>query len=128
MLVGQGDAGLVPTFSGPQALGPATHGIKLAGRADHLASGAMDQQGAQVSIAAFGDAAQSWHSAGTVLSRHQTQSSGKLPAVLEVTAVADAGDQRRGCDHPDPQHLRQSTDGFVVPHCALSRRSHSRVR
>ena len=84
--------------------------------ADHFgalqaAARTLDQQGAQVRVAAAADRAQSRVPAAGVLSRHQPEPRGQLPAVLEVLRRAHAGHHRIGRDRAD-------ADDRAHPHAA----------
>ena len=60
------------------------------------ASCTLDQQGTQVTVAAAADLAQALPAAAGVLGRSQSQPRRQLPAVREVPAIADRGDDRIG--------------------------------
>ena len=49
----------------------------------------MDQQGAKVGVATFGDPAKSGFATGGVLSGRQSDPCSELPTVLEVSAIPD---------------------------------------
>jgi hypothetical protein len=70
-----------------------------------LGSSTMDQQCAQVDIAAFGDPAESGSTTGGVLSGGEPEPGGELSTVLEVAAIADGGDDGAGGDGSDTRDL-----------------------
>ncbi len=63
----------------------------------------MDQQGAQVGIAALADAQESRFATAGVLSRHDAHPGGHLSAIFEGLAIAQGGHQCRGGDRSDPR-------------------------
>lgn len=100
VLVGDRDQHLPKRQARMQRLDPALLGrgpVATDGpRALQGAARTLDEQGAQVALAAAGDRAQARHAAAGVLRRRQSQPRGELPAVAELAAVADGGDQGIG--------------------------------
>ena len=75
---------------------PKASGILFAACSNQSGASPMDQQGAQIAVAAFADARQSGASSTRPLLRHQPQPCGKLPAILEAFRITD-GDYQRCC-------------------------------
>ena len=71
----------------------------------HRGLGALDQQRAQVVVAALGDAPQTGLAAAGVLARHHAQPGAELVAALELLEVAHAGRQRRRTEFADADDL-----------------------
>ena len=65
----------------------------------------MDQQRAQIGVAALADAKQSRLAAAGRLPGHQAQPGGKLSSVLEVLGITDGRDERTGSDRADAGNL-----------------------
>src|SRR5699024_8263030 len=75
----------------------------------------MNQQGAQVTVAAFADTQQDLLAAGRVLFGYQPQPSRQLSAIFEIVRVADRRYQHRRADRPNPRNLGQPpTDGVLT--------------
>ena len=55
MFVGQGDGGLVPTAGHLELFGPTTFSIVAPGSVHEFRARTVNQQGAQIGVAAFGD-------------------------------------------------------------------------
>ena len=98
--VGQGDRGLVVPQPLRQGQRPVLCAIKLdalvAGELDAAQAGAcaVDQQHAQVDIAAFGDPAELSSCAAGVFARCQGQGAGEVSSGREAIEVADRGAHR----------------------------------
>jgi len=81
--------------------GPAAGEAVLALDAAPHRAGAMDEQVAQVRVAAFADAEQSLAPTGGVLARNQAKPGGQTAAVLQqLRILADGGQQRGGALGP----------------------------
>src|ERR1700757_3866939 len=65
----------------------------------------VDEDLAQVDVAAFADAEQPRLASSRVLPRHDTEPRGKVASLPEGCAVADGGNDGRGYDRPDPWNL-----------------------
>ena len=96
-LVGQrhhGDIGMTPR---PQGRGPTAEGIRFALDPAHDGARAMNQQLAQVGVAALADAEQPVAAAGGMLAGYQAEEGRQAPAITEQARVAaDGGDQGGG--------------------------------
>ena len=87
---------------------PAAEAILFVAEAVEDGACAHDQQTAQVAVAGLGDPPQSCLAAAAVLPRRQSDPGRHLAAVLEVVAVADAGQQCAGGDRADAGALHQA--------------------
>lgn len=97
------------------ALRPAAQSVCLVLARGHHRSRSQNQQGAQVTVAGFGDAPQSLFATRAVLPGHQAQPSRQLAPTFEVVPVANAGQQRTGCLGADAGHLHQLAATQAVP-------------
>src|SRR5579863_5206872 len=68
----------------------------------------MDQQLAEISVAALGDSDEPGLSPGRHLSRDATEPSRQIPPARECLAIADRGDQRSCIHRADPRYRGQS--------------------
>jgi len=101
VLVGQRHQRFLPAHALAQLDQPLRDAVTSLGRGQQRRLGALDQQGAQeqgaqVVVAAFGDASQPMLAAAGVLTGHQAQPGAELARTLELTHVADCGHQGRG--------------------------------
>ncbi len=88
VLVGQGHDGRLPARTLLERQGPSGDGVAARmGGVDHR-FGALDQQGAQVGVAAFGDRAQATLAAAGVLFGREAEPGAELGAALELLEVA----------------------------------------
>src|SRR5690606_7114517 len=97
-LVGERDSGLVvaETLRGCERPGPDGVGLALLRRGGEHSTGAVDQQHAQVDVAALGDCAETPCAAGRSLARRQPEVAGEVPPAGKPAQVADeAGDRGR---------------------------------
>ena len=101
VLVGQCHHGLLPTRALTQGEHPFGYPIIAALGSHHGRLRALDQQGAQVSVAAFGDGAQPVLAATGMLLWHQAEPGGELRATAELLKVAHCGNCRRSADGTD---------------------------
>ncbi len=62
----------------------------------------MDQEGSDISVAAFGDAEQARSSATRMVSRHETKPGGKLTTIPERGGIASRRDKRGSGQGSDP--------------------------
>src|SRR5439155_23032578 len=67
----------------------------------------MDEEFAQIAIAAFANPQQARLTSSRVLAWHQTQPGSKLPAVFERAGIADGGHQGRRAQGPNPRDRHQ---------------------
>ena len=74
----------------------------------------MDQQGAQVAVAALGDREHHGLVPGIAVTRHQPQIGAEVAAVFELPTVADGSDQRGGGERTDPFDLEQRLAAGIV--------------
>lgn len=65
----------------------------------------MNEQGPQVCVAASADAVQAALTAGGILSRHEAQPGGQMPAVAKLLGVADRNDNGRGGERANTRDL-----------------------
>lgn len=82
-------------------------------------AGAMDQERAQVLIAALADAHQDASVAARVLSRHESQPGSEMTAVFEVASGADRRDNRGRGLRADATDPRQALAVPVLPEYAI---------
>ena len=74
----------------------------------------MDQQGAQIPIAALADAEQGFALAARMFTRHESEPRAYLTAGLELPCISDQGYQRRGEDSErGREHRQRSPDQGV---------------
>jgi hypothetical protein len=76
------------------------------GRLQHRAR-ALDQQISQVGVAALADMPEAGLAASGMLARHQADPGGELTAVLELSRVANCGDNRQGGGGADAADLHE---------------------
>jgi hypothetical protein len=88
VLVGQRHQSLLLSDTVAQLQQPLRDAVIAIGRGQQSGLGALDQQGAQVVIAALGDATQPVFAAGGVLARHQSNPGAELACALELVHVA----------------------------------------
>src|SRR3989441_10054831 len=69
---------------------------------------ALHEQVSEIGIAALADVAEAGLAASGVLTRHQADPGGELPAVLEFACVAYGGDDGQGGGGPDAADLHQA--------------------
>ena len=84
---------------------------------------AVDQQLAQVLVATFGDADETWLAAGRDLARHQPEPRRKIASASEGLAVADRGQQCRCIQHTDAGNGRQTPRVRVAARAVLANSS-----
>lgn len=118
MFVGDGDQGLVvadalvggdhPGGEAVSSLGAGAQG-GLQGRAC-----ALDQQAAQVVVAAAADATQTRLAAGGVLPRGEAQPGGELAPAAELGRIGDGGRQCAGGQDSDPAQARGAQRARIV--------------
>src|SRR5574338_1044777 len=72
-----------------------------------LLPGAVNEQGAEIGVAALADPQQPLLAPAAVLARHQAGPCGRLAGAFELAAIAQGGDQCRRGDRPDPAQLLQ---------------------
>ncbi len=97
VLVGQSHDALLPAQALPQLHQPPADAIGSFARTHDGRLRALDQQGAQVVVAALGDAAQAGLAPCGVLAGHQSEPRAELSGVGELPEVAHAGhDSRSG--------------------------------
>jgi len=105
MLVGDGYQGLVIALTAMKIDDPSLQTICAGGvypkRRLQRASGPLDQERAQVDIAAQADASQPGPAARTMLSRRETKPGAKLSPVPEDLCIGYRGRQRARCDRAD---------------------------
>ena len=77
--------------------------------------GAVDQQGAQVTVASLGDTERAHPPAGAPVARHQAEPGRELPARAERCRIAHRGDGCRRREHADTGDLGNPPAGRVVP-------------
>ena len=93
--------------------------LRLALRYPEYSPSAMDQQGAQIAVAAFADPQQCLLATAGMLAWYQSQLGCQLPAILKTFCVSDGGDQGTRGDRADPRELRQLLAGDVLTMPAL---------
>lgn len=98
-----------------QQLGKPRIGIRFAFGCSQRRPRAVDEQRAQVGIAALADAQKRRLAAGGVLPGHDAQPGRQLPAVLEVAGIPDRGRHRRGRERAETRNGRQLLAGRVLP-------------
>ena len=101
VLVGHGHAGFLPAHPLNELFEPAAGGVVALVHTHDGGLGTLDQQRAQIVVAALGDTPQAGLAAGGVLARHDAQPGTKLPAGLELIEVSHRGGERRGTELPD---------------------------
>lgn len=114
VFVGQGYGRLVPGFRLLQRFGPAAARVGAPGRVAQFAACAVDEQRAQLNVAAFVDAPEPRFPAGGVLSRRESDPGGELAIVAEIVAVSDRGDDDRGGDRSDAAQDGDASCALVV--------------
>lgn len=119
MLVSERHGSLVPGLGRLERFGPSALGIISARGVAQLAARAMDQEGSEVDVPAFGDPAEPQLAPGGVLPRREPHPGGELSRVFEVMAITDGGDDRRGGDGPDAVDLGQLPGARIGPHESL---------
>ena len=75
---------------------------------------AMDQQRAQVRIAALADTQKAAFASGRVLSRHNAEPRCQLAATLELSRIANRCHQSRGGDYAHSRNAREALRVSVV--------------
>src|SRR5947199_1727256 len=95
------------TSGGRRRRSPITHGSALVAFDRSRFARPIDEQPAQITVAALGDAAQPGFPAGRILPRHQAQPGRKLTARAEYTGVGYRRRNRRGDDRPNARNARQ---------------------
>ena len=73
----------------------------------------VDEDLAEVDVAALADAEQLRLAAGRILSWHETEPSSKVTALSKGRAVADGGNDSRGHDRPDARNLPDAGTAWV---------------
>ena len=73
----------------------------------------VDEDLAEVDVAALADAEQLRLAAGRILSWHDTEPSSKVTALSKGRAVADGGNDSRGHDRPDARNLPDAGTPWV---------------
>ena len=116
VLVGHGHAGLLPSHARRQLRQPARGRVVASVGGHHRRLGALDQQRAQVVVAAFGDAPQTGLAAAGVLAWHQAQPGAELVAALELLEVTHAGGQRRRTEFADPDDFGRTLGRRAAAH------------
>ena len=76
-------------------------------------SGPVDEQGAQIGVAALGDAQQPRLAASGMLPGNQAEPSPKIPGFGDAACVAHRRDQRRCVQNPDAEHLFGNQQGSM---------------
>jgi hypothetical protein len=66
---------------------------------------AVNEQGAQVGVTAPANVMQARLAAGRILQRHQAQPGSQMPAVAELSSVADCSNDGRRCNWADAGYL-----------------------
>ena len=112
-LVGEGDGGFVVTAEFLEMQGPDAQtvwgGALLGGPEDGAC--AVDEEHAQVDVAALADGAEAADETAGVLTRGQPQIAGEVTAGGETLNVPDEGDQGGGGDETDAGDGAQACDG-----------------
>ena len=132
MLVGDRDQRLVITLACIQRYDPALQVRGLSGWSPqrHLqcATGALDQQCAQVPIAAATTVAQARLAAGARLTRCEPEPGAELAAVAEDGRVRHRGRKGAGGEHTDTQHFTHAMCRSTVAACAAISTSQRSMR
>ena len=109
--------------SGFQRIHPGTDGHAIALDAKHRGTGAMDQDLAQVGVAALADAEQPRLVSGGVLLGHNPQPGRELTALAEGSPVADGGDDSGSDDWADSRDLLDAETANVIPRSSRKARN-----
>ena len=96
---------------------PGTDGCSISLDAQPGCPGTMDQDLAQVDVAALADTQKVRLASGGVLTRHDAKPGGELPALMESGSVADRGNDR--CSHNGPDARNLSDAGAASIGCAV---------
>ena len=113
IFIGQRDRGDIGTTLTPEVERPLAKAVVMAGRDLQGGAGAMDQQGAEIAVALFGDAEQHRLAAGGVLTRDEAQVGGERAASGELAGVADFGHHRGGGQWAHSHHLSQAPAALI---------------
>ncbi|MCY1545307.1 hypothetical protein D9M68_812430 [compost metagenome] len=73
----------------------------------------MDQQGSDIRITPFADAAHSHLATGALVARHKTQAAGELTGILPARTVSQRCCQCGGSEHADAGDLAQAPGRFI---------------
>src|SRR5450432_1884141 len=118
MLVGDGDQGLVVALATIQLDDPALQstgacGLRIDGRLQCTAS-TLNQQGAQIDVAAQADPSQSGPAAGAVLPRREAEPGAKLTTILEDLGIRNRYRQRTRCEGADTHQFTRALRHWAV--------------
>jgi integrase len=113
-LVGQRHDDHVAVRSGQKRLEPAPPGIAAPRQMRQRRPGAVDQQGAQMLVAAIGDAEQALLAAGRMLARRQAQPGRQVPASGERRCSSHRRHQGRRIERPDAGALNATAAGTIM--------------
>ncbi len=120
-LVGEGDGGLVVADAVGQVDYPGLCSVEDlalfegAPGGGERRSGAMDEQGAQIAVAALGDASQAPGIAAGVLARREAEGAGEVTSGVEAGEFAEAGAECGGGDQADTGGLLVALAADVAP-------------
>src|SRR5208282_4954753 len=101
-LIGHGDHDDVFRSAGIECVQPGSDRRPVPLDPQYCGPGSVDEDLAQVDVAAFADAEQPRPSSSGILSWHDTEPSSKVTTLSKGRAVADGGNDSRGYDRPDP--------------------------
>ncbi len=114
IFVGHGDDGFLPADALMQVAQPHGDAVAAFGGAEQGGLGALDEQGAQVVIAAFGNAPQAVFATGRILTGNQAEPGSKLARGIELAHVADSGDEGGSGEFANTAELRGATRLVVL--------------
>src|SRR5262249_8365401 len=104
------------TSGGRRRPSPITHGSGFGRlRAEPISAGAVDQNPAQILVAALGYPAQAMFAAGGILPWHQAQPGRELSPTAEAARFYHRGGEGCGDDRADARNARQAlADGVAL--------------
>ena len=114
VMIGQRNRGAVISSSRHELLQPHAVYIGPGLHEPQHRSRAMNEQSAQVGVTAPADVTQARLAAGRILPRHEAQPGSQMPAVAELSGVADCCDDGRRGNRADSGYL-----GDLAAECRL---------
>ena len=114
VLVGQCYSRFLPATTFAQSLRPLRDGVIVVLAGQHGRLRTLYQQGAQVVVAALGDAAQTGLAATGILFGCQSQPGAELSAILELFEVTDGSHDSGGGDGADAFEFGGALNLFIV--------------